>query len=70
MTTASKASAPVALSGGSFDFSGLVGFFQRLSAARRAAAAIASERRPAKSDLKTLGLDTIDIMFDFRSLPH
>ena len=69
MTTASKALAPAAVSGGSFDpLAALASFFQRLGAARRAAAAIAVDRHPDKSDLKTLGL--IDVMFDFRSLPH
>lgn len=67
MTTASKAFAPAAISGGSFDpLAGVVGFFKRLSAARRCAAAIAVDRRPAKQDLKELGLE----LFDFRNLPH
>lgn len=71
MTAASKAVAPVAIPGGSFDpLAALVGFFQRIGAARRASAAITAQRRPDKKDLKALGLDTIDFMFDFRNLPH
>jgi hypothetical protein len=67
MTTASKAIAPVALSGGSFNpLPGIVSFFERLSAARRCAAAISADRKPAKQDLKVLGLE----MFEFRNLPH
>lgn len=67
MTAASKAIAPTALSGGSFDpLAGIVGFFARLRAARRCAASIAVDRRPAKQDLKELGLE----LFDFRNLPH
>lgn len=69
MTAASKALSPAAVSGEPSDhFAGIVGFFLRFMAARRAAAAIAVDRRPDPKDLKTL--DLIDVMFDFRSLPH
>jgi hypothetical protein len=68
MTAASKAMTPAAVSSGSSDpLAGIVGFFRRFAAARRAAAAIAVDRRPAKDDLKTL--DLLDL-FDFRTLPH
>ncbi|BCJ90448.1 hypothetical protein IZ6_11830 [Terrihabitans soli] len=67
MTTASKTFAPAAVSGGSFDpLAGILGFFERLGAARRCAAAISVDRLPSKTDLKILGLDKMD----FGNLPR
>lgn len=68
MTTASKAFHPVSATTGGIvnPFAGVLGFLERLVAARRCAAALEMRRQPAKRDLKTLGLE----MFDFTTLPH
>jgi hypothetical protein len=62
------ASATLSVStGGSFNlFGGVARFFETFGAARRCAAAITVDRRPAERDLAVLGLKGLD----FTNLPR
>ena len=67
MSSAAAAVSTPAATGGSFNpLSGVAAFLERLSAARRCAAAINADRRPDKRDLPVLGLDSMD----FGNLPR
>ena len=66
-SAAATVSSSATSTGGSFQpFKSTVAFFERLSAARRCAAAISADRQPKKSDLSVLGLERMN----FGNLPR